>query len=240
MSIASENTVCDLTPWRDTVARLNSGAVWDAMTYDLGHRRPFVFDRGIRLHSGSRIFGPAFTVHGRYNPNRTASEPEAAVIVRMLRSIPEGAVEVLQTNHDGPVGSFGGFTMALMRAHGCVAAVTDGFTRDLEQLREAEYPLACRGSVATNGFGSGWQLAGWDEPVRIRGYWGGEVHVHPGDFVFADADAAMAVPRQIVRSMLEHATRRLENESRLLERIRAGSLALDELEKNIRERRFDF
>lgn len=203
---------------------LNPSVVYDVLTYDVKWKRQFMLSNEISLKTGGSICGPAFTVHGVFTPNRLAPYEERAVVIDMLGAMSEGVVEVLQPNYQGPLGSWGDFTATLVRHYGCVGAVVDGNTRDIAGLREMDFPLYCKGTSLVNGFGSGWQIDGFLEPVSMPGPSGMPVVVNPGDFIVGNDDGVVVVPHSILDETAGYARKRLDREAALKEELGKGKL----------------
>lgn len=215
------------------IDKLSPAVVYDVMTFDLKYDGHFMLDTEIRLFAGKRIAGPAFTVYGKYTPNRLSDYEERAVVIDMLSAMSDGVVEVLQPNYAGPLGCWGDFTASLVRKYGCRGAVVDGFTRDVKGLGEMEFPTFCRGTNLINGFGSGWQIDGFQEVVTMPGHLGVPVSVAPGDCVIGDADGVVVVPRDMVDDVTGLGLKRLERERELKAMLDSGQLPQKELKTTI-------
>jgi regulator of RNase E activity RraA len=96
------------------------------------------------------------------------------------------------------------------RARGARGAVVDGLVRDVRKIEELGFPVFAAGIKPVDSMGRGIVTA-CNVPVEC-----GEVMVHPGDFVFADFDGVIVVPRAMVKEVIKLATdkARRENDSR--------------------------
>lgn len=213
---------------------LTSAVVHDVLVYDLHYKGYFILSNEIKFMTGAGpVRGPAYPVTGAFNFNRLAKYEEKARVIDMLDSFQEGDIEVLQPRYDGPVGTWGGFTARLVREFGCAGAVVDGYTRDVEQLRELGFPLCCKGTNVVNGFGSGWQIADFNCSVQMPGVLGTPVEVRPGDWVIGDEDGVVVVPVELLDDVVDHATKRLEREEDLVGQLKNKAMTPDDWKKTI-------
>ena len=86
---------------------------------------------------------------------------------------------------------FGELMMRLSVRGQLAGAVIDGLTRDTYYTQTASLPVFAKGYSPRDIKGRG-RVACVDEPVRING-----VEVKSGDYVFADNDAAVFIPKDI-------------------------------------------
>ncbi len=217
------------------LSRLTSAVIYDVMTFDLAYDRQFALKNEIRLATGTKVVGPAFTVAGQFTPNRLSKYEERARVIDMLEHMSAGVIEVLQPNYAGPLGSWGDFTATLVRKFGCTGAVVDGFTRDIKGLNEMQFSLFCKGTSLVNGFGSGWQISDFQCPVAMPGPLEVPVTVNPGDYVVGDDDGVVIVPREMIDDVVEHAIRRLDREEDLKAQLAQDGLTPADLKKTIFE-----
>ncbi len=103
-------------------------------------------------------------------------------------------------------GYWGEVLTAAAQARGVRALIIDGGVRDSAALKQRCFPV-------------------WPRGVGDRGCV--KVRVDTGDFVVADDDGVVVVPRERVAEVLEAAGRRVEGEAKLIERLEAGELTLD-------------
>jgi regulator of RNase E activity RraA len=218
---------------KSNLERLTTAVVYDVLTFDLRYPGQFMLSNEIRMMTGGRICGPAFTVQGRYTPNRMADYEEQAVVISMLEHMRPGVIELLQPNYAGPLGSWGDFTATLVRQHGCAGAVVDGFTRDMRGLREMNFSLYCKGTSLVNGFGSGWQIVEYQTPIDMPGPLGMPVRVNPGDYVLGDEDAVVVIPASLLDDVAEKGARRLDREADRKEMLARDALKAADLKKTI-------
>lgn len=201
--------------------RLYAGLVYDAMQFDLRTSRPFVVHHSIRpaWPAGQQVMcGPAFTCRGE-----AVRDPEHIrdlVRIEMFRAFIPGCVQVIDTGGDDRVAHFGDISGRLAREHGAVGALIDGFTRDVRLLERDGFPVFCRGVQPVDAYGR-WQIVETQRAVYLPGA-DGRVRIEPGDWVFADADGAMVIPREHADTVCDFAEARAIQEDEVRRRVSGG------------------
>jgi regulator of RNase E activity RraA len=199
---------------------LYAGVVYDAVRFDLRWDRPFVVDRALAPcwpAGGRTLFGHAVTCRGT-----RVAEPEHiddTVRIRMFEAFSPGCVQVIDTGGDDSVAHFGDISGRIARKFGAVGAVVDGYTRDVRLLERDGFPVFCRGAQPVDAFGR-WQIVEYQVQVTLAGR-EGPVVVRPGDYLFADADGVLLVPRDAASRICELAEARLARESEVRRELAA-------------------
>lgn len=192
-----------------------SGAIWQqlpsAVVSDCLDRSG-AMDGRIRLLSGQRLVGPAFTV-------RTVAG-DSATIHRALREVPAGHVLVVSAEGGMERAVWGQVLTEAARRAQLVGAVIDGLVRDLAQIRAVGFPLFARGSSPGGPHKGG--LGSFGEIVQCGG-----VVVSPGDLIVGDLDGVVVVPAARVDGVSRDAVERLRAEETWIERIRSGETSAD-------------
>jgi regulator of RNase E activity RraA len=161
---------------------------------------------GIQFHEQC-VAGPARTL--RYLPARAdlAEATPPLLNFRLIDSVRPGEILVFDTTR-GQGGSVLGDMLALRaKRRGAAAVVTDGAVRDLAGLAgtglpvfaSRVYPMPFRGSLIPHEI---------DVPVQCGG-----ALVLPGDWILADRDCVLAMPRSVVDVMLDRAQNYLDEEN---------------------------
>ncbi|EIP98285.1 Demethylmenaquinone methyltransferase [Opitutaceae bacterium TAV1] len=170
------------------------------------------------LREHMRAAGFAFTIKGAKN---LTLKNEMARRAEMLDAITENAFIVWDTSLDTESAHWGEcMTMAAQRKH-CRGAVVDGGVRDTDQVLELGFPLWIRYRSSSGMLGR-FRISAWQTPIRM-----GDVFVNPGDFIFADIDGALCVPRAICVPILERAEEIARGESDLKRWIKEGMSAIE-------------
>lgn len=165
-----------------------------------------------------RMGGWAYTIRGQMTPYEGLGDPDK---MRAIEGVGAGEVAIWAGLTEG-VCCFGELLALGMKVRGCVGAVVDGGVRDSHWIARHGFPVRARyrTPVAST---RRWRVTGCQVPVSMRGAVGRWVTVHPGDFVLADADGVVVVPRDAVDRILPEAERLTERELRVRAEIDAGA-----------------
>ena len=93
------------------------------------------------------------------------------------------------------------------KARGARGAVVDGLIRDILKIEELGFPVFASGIKPVDSMGRG-VVTAYNVPVEC-----GEVLVNPGDFVFADYDGVVIIPKDVVKPVLDLATEKVRREN---------------------------
>ena len=107
------------------------------------------------------------------------------------------------------------------RARGAVGCVTDGFVRDVRQIRNLRFPVFHGGIAPLDSKGRG-MVAEIDVPIHCAG-----VAVAPGDLIVGDADGLVVVPRAVEAQAVARAFEKVSSEDRTREELAAGAKLKD-------------
>lgn len=148
--------------------------------------------------SGHQLAGWAYTIQGT---TRAGGRPTDPLKVQACSGV--GPDEVTVWSGDGQGACYLGELIALgLQGRGCVGALIDGGIRDITWLAAIGFPTFSTYRSPVQSIGR-WQVESWGEPLRLPGATAGEVVVHPGDFILADADGAIVVPADHVLNILQ-------------------------------------
>jgi 4-hydroxy-4-methyl-2-oxoglutarate aldolase len=190
--------------------RLYAGLVYDVMMLEFGLDGQAMASGIYPLVYTMKIAGPAFTVHCIATPNR--DEKNHNMRVGMLKSMTRGCIQVRDTQRDDSCGQFGEISATAARSSGCVGAVIDGSTRDSNYLIDMGFPTFCRFRHPAEAFGR-FMAVDYQIPIFVRGI-DGNLLVNPGDYMFADNDGVVVVPRDLTLEVLKVAEDYHERESK--------------------------
>lgn len=103
---------------------------------------------------------------------------------------------------------------------GVEGTVIDGAVRDVAEIKSIEYPVCAREINPTT---THKRLSGKiNEPILC-----GEVRVTPGDVVVCDSDGVAIIPQTIAERILEKAIEKINQEEKIINRIKQGESTLD-------------
>lgn len=113
-------------------------------------------------------------------------------------------------------GIWGELLSTASRNRGCAGVVVDGAVRDLAAMREMGFPVFA-GGVSPYDSLNRQRVISRDEPVEVGG-----VMIETGDFVFADEDGVVIVPKKVEDQILAAAWKKVHAENEVRDAIRDG------------------
>ncbi len=193
------------------------GRVSTAMVNDVLREMGFLYqtlpNNILPLKDGMKVCGVAFTVKGCKNLDLTDEMEQRA---KMLESIPKDSVCVWDTSGDDESAQWGEIMTMASKKRGCRGAVVDGGVRDTDKVLEQDFPVFCK-YRSSNGMLGRFRMVGYQIPIMI-----GNVHIYPGDFVCADIDGCIIIPRKLTYDVLLRAEEILENEKEIKQMVQKG------------------
>ncbi|WP_437223676.1 RraA family protein [Planctomicrobium sp. SH661] len=154
----------------------------------------------------------------------TDPEPYAKELIA-VDSLTAGDVMIAAAHGSMRSGIWGELLTTAARNRGCVGVVVDGAVRDVAKMRSYDFPVYARG-VCPLDSQHRQRVCDYDVPVQILG-----VTIHPGDLVVADEDGIVFVPSKLEEEVLEYARKKVGEENKVRDAIRAGMLATEAYQK---------
>lgn len=209
-------------------APLYSGLIYDVLDH-MGYPNQALANEIKPLKDHWLISGPAYTLKLETNPGTDVSLREKRL--KLLDLMVPGMIEVRDCGNDEQVAHFGELNANIIRAKGCIGAIVDGGSRDSRYILEMDFPVYCRYRNPVEALG---RAVVRDAMVDIvmRGALTTSVKVRPWDYIFADMDGVIVIPREIVQEVLEKSEHdfQLESQARALYR-QPGVSVLDVYKK---------
>jgi 4-hydroxy-4-methyl-2-oxoglutarate aldolase len=168
--------------------------------------------------SAGKLAGWAFTIRGE--STRYPLEDGDPTKMEACAALNPGSVSVWSGGGAGSC-SFGELIALGMQERGCVGALVDGGVRDVDWIGQLQFPVFARYRSPVQSIGR-WKVVAYGEPVPIPGATVDNVMVSPGDFVLADSDGAIVVPRAAAEHVLERAEELEYREDQIRGEIGAG------------------
>jgi regulator of RNase E activity RraA len=144
-----------------------------------------------------------------------------SVEIEAVDSLLPGEVAVVGTQKSVRNAPWGELLSTAARARGARGAVVDGLVRDVRKIEELGFPVFASGIKPVDSNGRGIVTA-YNVPVEC-----GEVVVNAGDFVFADFDGVVVVPKDIVVDVLRIAADKVSRENSSRRELMNGAYLRD-------------
>ena len=134
----------------------------------------------------------------------------------------EGDVIVMDTHGNTGGACWGGFISKEARNRGVEGLVTDGVIRDIDEIREVNFPVFARGIVAYAGAYAVAERI--NVPIQCCG-----TLVTPGDIIVADDNGVVAVPKEKAELVLKFAEAKARKEEKWMEDYKSKKISFCEL-----------
>jgi 4-hydroxy-4-methyl-2-oxoglutarate aldolase len=141
--------------------------------------------------------------------------------IAIVDDLKPGDVAVFSCGGSSKIAPWGSLLSTATRARGAAGCVTDGFVRDIKEIRGMTLPVFNGGIAPLDSKGRG-HIVAIDVPVVCDG-----VKVSSGDLVFGDADGVVVVPQAIEARVLAIAFDKLKGEHNSMRELREGTLLRD-------------
>jgi len=204
--------------------QLTSGVIYDVLHTTLKYNKPFVLDRKIKpaWSFNTHIFGQVFTCKGKLI--RHSHFLDDNIRLKMLSEIPKNRVMVYDTDRYYDVAHYGDITATIAQKKGCIGAVIDGCTRDIEGIEDINFPVFCRDILPIDSYGT-WQIVDYNCEIILPAI-DGRVVVNPNDWIFGDRDSVIIIPESLVESVVIEAEKQIDAEERLKNKILNNNIDL--------------
>jgi 4-hydroxy-4-methyl-2-oxoglutarate aldolase len=171
--------------------------------------RPLDDERVLFGRARTGLYMPVYSVRDGENPYE--------VEIALVDDLKPGDVAVFAcggpTDRIAPWGELLSTAAVARQASGCV---TDGLVRDIRAIRRMGFPVFHGGIGPLDSKGRG-RMVERDVPVVCAG-----VLVHPGDYVFGDADGVVVVPAHVSGAAFAAARAKVAAENTTREELAAG------------------
>jgi len=175
------------------------------------------------IQACAKIAGPAATL--KYLPHGKASESTVLGTLRAIVGAGRGSVLCIDASENPHVNSLGGVAGATAKHNGLAGCVTDGVVRDVDEYKVYGLPVYARG-IAQQSVRGRSSCAGYGMPVTLGG-----VVVNQGDYIVADENGTVVVPKDRAQEVVEFAIKVKATEDRVIAEIRAGADPVEAHEK---------
>ncbi len=195
------------------------GACYTGVVHDVMRgmgMRDFTFPPELRPIMPERaLAGPVFTILGKVDYSADAHRTLLEWTGLLSKAKP-GHIWVSQPN-DRVVAHMGELSAETLKNKGVLGSLVDGYVRDVNFLLEMGFQTWSRGHTPRDIVGY-WLPAGFDVDIAI-----GDVTISPGDYLIADRDGAIRVPKAIAAEVIEGAEAAVATENKVRSAILAGT-----------------
>jgi regulator of RNase E activity RraA len=153
----------------------------------------------VKLGTGAALQGPARHL---CTASIEASEP--------------GDILVIENRSGVNAAGWGGILSNAAKVAGIAGVICDGPVRDVVESRDLDFPVFARSATPTTSRGRIKEEA-FDQPVEI-----GDVTVHPGDYVIADASGVVFVSQDHAEEVVKTAENIAAREAAMTKDVLAG------------------
>src|SRR6266404_9900063 len=221
-STESLNEQRDLALCEFVEKNLYTAVVSDSLD-QLGARHQAMREYLRPLYSSCKVAGWARTI--ACSDLYHVPEDPYGIEIEAVDSLLPGEVAVVGTQKSIRNAPWGELLSTASRARGARGAVVDGLVRDVQKIEQLGFPVFASGIKPVDSMGRGW-VTDYNVPVEC-----GEVIVHPGDFVFADFDGVVVVPRAVVGEVIELASDKVRRENGSRDELMKGAYLRDVYQK---------
>lgn len=159
-----------------------------------------------------RFVGPALTV--KLFPGDLVDCLDALAVAQA------GDVIVVSAGGETETSVWGGLMAGLCKQKGVTGAIVDGAIRDIDEIRDLQFPIFSRAVVPRSTHSP---YSGRLEPIELNVPVScGGVLVHPGDLVLADEIGVVVIPLEEAEGVLRRAQQQAEKEEATRQWIRSG------------------
>jgi 4-hydroxy-4-methyl-2-oxoglutarate aldolase len=177
--------------------QIYAGVVYDVLE-QLGLPNQVLTHEMAPLLPDMKLAGPAFTVKGTTSCERNQEQRYRRL--RAIKEMPRPCIEVRDCTPFA-VSIYGELSATTASAHGAVGALVDGGVRDTGKIISMHFPVFARYRTPIEAFGR-WAMLDYQVPIMLAGELTETVQVNPGDFIFADYDGVLVIPKALTEQVL--------------------------------------
>ena len=206
---------------------LNSSIIHDALRTEnlLNQTLPHVIKP---LLYENKVVGKVWTLSGILKPDATIDETLLSW-TNFLSNAEENSVIVCQPNNNS-IALMGELSAEFLKLKGVRGYITDAGCRDVTRIKsEIKFPVYCRYNTPKDVAGR-WVVNKMGTSIKI-----GEVNINTGDYIIADEDGIVIIPKNIIFKVINKAKEDLRSENKMRDAILNG---VDPKEAYLKYRKF--
>jgi regulator of RNase E activity RraA len=194
-------------PIADGFKYVEVASISDAMEQLYGQKS--YMSQDMRPLATTKFAGPAITVLLKKEEHKLGAAASQGMLDAIDNGAP-GSVYVMVLEDGVAYAGIGGLMATAMKYRGFAGAIIDGSVRDLPQIRKLQFPVYSRG-VAPSTTINHYKFAGVNIPVTAGG-----VRVNGGDYIAADEDGVVVIPKARAAEVLKKAQELDDTEHRMI------------------------
>jgi 4-hydroxy-4-methyl-2-oxoglutarate aldolase len=140
------------------------------------------------------IAGEIFTIEGRIEQNMTEHE-SLLQWCGLLSKAPSGKILMCQPN-DATIAHMGELSSETLVYKNVLGYIVDGGCRDSGFIQNLGFPVFCKYFTPVDVVGK-WAAFAFEQPIVI-----GQVTIHSGDYVIADRDGVIIIPKNNIEEVV--------------------------------------
>jgi len=193
---------------------LNSSIVHDALRTEnllnqtLPHEiKPLLYE--------NKVVGKIWTLSGKLKPDADIDETLLSW-TNFLSNAEKNSVIVCQPNNNS-IALMGELSAEALKLKGVRGYITDAGCRDVTRIKsEIKLPIYCRYNTPKDVAGR-WVVNEMGTSIKI-----GEVNINTGDYIIADEDGIVIIPKNIIFKVINKAKEDLRSENKMRDAILNG------------------
>jgi len=212
--------------WSDRLQQCYTGAVYDVMR-NMGYTNSVLPSYIRPIMTQQKIAGKIFTIEGGIN---TELDKHTSLLkwCEMLSAAPSDTVLICQPNDHtlAYMGELSAEALSLKKVRGYIV---DGGCRDSAFIEKIGWPVFCK-YYTPKDIVSTWAVTDLGKEIEIGG-----VQIRTNDYVLADRDGIVTIPRSIIEEVVRQTEEVLQTENLVRKSIMQG---VDPVEAYLKFRKF--
>lgn len=166
------------------------------------------------LHIEHKTGGKIFTIEGKRVEGMDTNET-LLKWCELLSRAPADTVLICQPN-DNVVAHMGELSSETLRYKNVLGYIVDGGCRDSRFIEETGFPVFCKYYTPIDVVRK-WIPSAFGEPIKI-----GDVMIHTDDYVLADRDGVVIIPKKIIEDVIVRTEEMMQTENLVRKAILQG------------------
>lgn len=220
------NNECNAESLTDRLQECYTGAIYDVLR--AMHYPDQVLPYDIRpLNIQHKIAGRAYTVEGEKDETLDVHQ-SLLKWCGFLSAAPSRSVIICQPN-DASIAHMGELSAETLAFKNVQGYIVDGGCRDTAFIDKINFPVFCKYRTPADIVGK-WKATSLGKPIVI-----GKVEIHTGDYILADRDGIVIIPKSIAAEVIMQTEEVMQTENLVRKAILQGT---DPVEAYLRYGRF--